>query len=76
MGLLTGFAFVLFFALASVPIARAADRVLTAQYHCRRVDVLERYDDVVGYARAFCSSPQRESVWASVKRQRRLPRTR
>ena len=26
MGLLTGFAFVLFFALASVPIARAADR--------------------------------------------------
>jgi hypothetical protein len=27
MGLLTGFAFVLFFALASVPITRAADRL-------------------------------------------------
>jgi hypothetical protein len=56
MGLLTGFAFVLFFALASVPIARGRP-VLEVQHRCARANV--RITTMVSwYVAPSCSSRQ------------------
>jgi MFS family permease len=76
IGLLTGFAFVLIFALASVPIARAADRYSRRNIIAAALMFWSVMTMVSGYVASVLRSPPRESVWASVKRQRHLPRTR
>ena len=69
MGLLTGFAFVLFFALASVPIARAADRYSRRNIIAVALTFWSVMTMLSGTSPLSCNSRQRESVWASVKRQ-------
>ena len=53
MGLLTGFAFVLFFALASVPIARAADRYSRRNIIAVALTFWSVMTMVSGYAASF-----------------------
>src|SRR5688572_15805368 len=53
MGLLTGFAFVLFFALASVPIARAADRYSRRNIIAAALTFWSVMTMVSGYAASF-----------------------
>jgi MFS family permease len=74
MGLLTGFAVVWLFALASVPIARAADRYSRRNIIAVALTFWSITTMSSGYVATFLQLAAARVGWASVKRQSHLQR--